>query len=204
MTAQATISPKPPVDISRYADYLEQRRLATQASIGAALEKARRRIGLSLETAAAELRLTERNLDHYEAGIRTPSPGMLLEMADLYGTKVEAFGRRDPAPRLPPHIDYESETLWIGWTPISLSAGSADNAHVIRSLAAAIRSMRSLSESKPVYLREAEIPLIASLLDLDDVDLPTVLMKFLGLTYIESEDLVQAMRADDLETTRAS
>lgn len=193
MTASQTISPHPRTGTAAYADDLERLRRSTQARVGAALEKARRRLGVSRFDAAERLGLTERDMEHFEQGVRTPSPSLLNEFAAAYGTKVEAFGSREMASRVPPHIDWADKTLWIGWTPIPLGAGG--NRQVVHNLGVAIRSMRNADDVTPLYLRERELPLIASLLDLTDEDLPLILMRELRLSYTESMDTLMKMEA---------
>ncbi len=192
-TTGLEVSAHPP-DLAPYINAIETYRENSQVAIGLALEKARRRMGHTAAGAAGALRISERELGHFESGLRTPSAGMLMEMAELYGTKVAAFGSRDLALRLPPYIDYGEKILWIGWTPVRLDCGSADNTHVVRSIASALRSMRSLSETRPVYLRANEIPLIGSLLDLEDPDLAATMMHYFGFTYVEAEAVLMRMR----------
>lgn len=185
------------VDVSRYSDYIEERRSASQVPVGRALEQARRRVGYSTATAAESLHISERELANFESGLRTAPPSLITDMAALYGVKSEMFGSRLLVPRLEPHIDPEEQTLWLGWTPIALETGTAKNRHLIRSIASALRSMRNLGETEPLYLREKELPMIGSLLDLDDEDLPTLIMHWFRLTLNEVNDVLEKMHGDE-------
>ncbi len=166
--------------------------------LGHALETTRRAAGYSKGAAALRLGVTLRELDHYETGIRTPSVVTLGRIARLYDVELERFAARPYVPRVPPRIDRLSRTLTMGWVVIDLSPIDENpddrNAYLLGALADALRAMRTLTEAQPVYLRRAELPLLATLLDIDHRELPLLIMRHLSLTLTESTQLVAALK----------
>lgn len=173
------------------SDTIDNTDVSDQAAIGKALERARLRVGLSTVDAASRLGLSDRHLAYLEAGIKTPADDLMLDMAKLYGVEITAFGQRAEAMRRSPRIDEELGRLWIGWTPVAIRG--AGNERLISDLAAAIRENRGLAPQHPVYLREREVPLIASLVDLDDDEVGALLAKHFHIALDEANALVEEM-----------
>ncbi len=156
-----------------------------------ALEKARRRVGFSVEAAADELNITTRLLGDIESGMRTPGPDLIEAMVSLYGVEPGRIEGREWVPRVPARYDAESHVLQMGWTSIQIK--EKDNDHIARSLAVALREMRSLPGDGPVVLRSTELGLLAPLFDLSAPDLPEILARYLRLTPNEALSLVNQM-----------
>lgn len=165
-----------------------------QLPMGEALVTVRRRAGYSIESAAIELGITSRHLLHIEAGLRTPSAELLGEIEEVYGIELERLESRSWADRIPPRYDVETNTLWLGWLPIEADIG--DNEKMVRSIAAALRTMRSLSDHQPLYLRGSEFPVLSPLFDLDDLHLPFYFMRYLHQTFQEASWLYTALCAE--------
>ncbi len=167
-------------------------------TLGDTLARTREEAEFSKGAAALRLGISLRELDHYEAGIRTPSVVTLGHLAALYNVATEHFAVRTQTPRVPPRIDRINRTLTIGWMVIDLSPIDADpaerNTYLLGALGDSLRAMRTLTPAQPVYLRKAELPLLATLLDIDDADLTTVIMRHLALTLAEACDLVISLK----------
>ncbi len=186
---------------------LEQRsrevpeRIVDSVPLGRALEKARSRLGYSLEAAASTLGISERLLGHLEAGLRTPTEGLLEVLCERLGLDPERLGTRAYVPRVAPYLNESGNILWLGWLPIHLPEGFG-NEHLVRSVGSTLRLMRSLDPSQPVYLRASDLPLLVSLLDIEDPTLPTLLIRYLGLTLSEAvweiTRMQEILTADDV------
>lgn len=158
---------------------------------GLALEKARRRIGLRAMDAAARLGISPGVLGDFESGLRTPNDEIVAAMSALYGVEPDQFASRPLAPRTPPRYDSDAGVLWLGNNAIALRDG--DHEHVVRWLAAALRSMRSLPASSPVIPRTPDLELLSSILDLDDPELENVLMQHLNVSPSDALGLINEM-----------
>jgi hypothetical protein len=101
-------------------------------------------------------------------------------MVALYGVEPGRIVSRSWVPRVPPRYDPKTKTLWLGWNGICITEG--DNEQIIRSVADALRSMRSVGHDTPLKLRATDLPLLAELLDLSDESLPDILMRYLRLS----------------------
>ena len=186
------LAPKMPMSLDMGPEpKTSPRQTRTGVATADALTMARRRIGFSVDTAADALHIGIRELYHYESGFRTPSGELIAEMARLYGVEPERLGTREWVPRVPPRFDERASVLWLGWMPIEVKPG--DNEHLIRSVAGALRTMRSLDGSDPIFIRASELPLLAGLLDLDDPRLVDHLANYLTLNDVESLALLNEM-----------
>ncbi len=165
------------------------------APIGMLLEKTRRRLGYSVESVCAALFLTDRELNHYESGVREPPPGDLERLAEFYGVDIERFrpGARaaiehDAAAR-------NSDILWLGWAGVELTGeGRRDNRAIVPRLAQTIRSIRALSETASITFRDDELAEIAGALDLEDDDLLALMILWFGLSASQSVALLARLR----------
>ncbi len=160
---------------------------------GEALCKARRRVGHSIESAATAIHIPPSALADYESGMRTPGEDLINELADLYGVERRRLASRPWVPQVPPEYDSETRALSMGWHTIQVQPGN--NEHLIRSVAAALRSMRSLAETAPLQIRGAELPLLSSLMDLSDPALTDIMVRYLGLAPDEALGLINEMVA---------
>lgn len=162
-----------------------------QLPVGEALVAVRQRSGYSLDSAARELGISVRHLLHIEAGLRTPSQELLGHIEEIYGFELDRLESRTWAERIPPRYDLETGTLWLGWLPIEAEAG--ENEKLVRSIAAALRTMRSMNDHQPVYLRGSEFPVLSPLFDLEDLHLPFYFMRYLHQTFQEASWLYTAL-----------
>lgn len=165
--------------------------------LGQALEGARRRVQFSVEAAAQQLGIDSRELGMYESGIRSPRQDLLEAMGTLYGVDPSRLESRPYLPRIPPKIDLQAKTLELGWMSIDLSPiderPDEANQYLVRSIAGSLRTMRGLDVGQPVFLRRSEFPLLASLLNTSDDDLPVLFMRHLSLSYREVTDLIKGI-----------
>ncbi len=158
---------------------------------GLALEKARRRVGFSAPDAAARLGINPGLLGEFENGIRTPDQELIAVMSQLYGVEPGRLASRPLVPRVPSRYDSDAGVLWMGWSSIQIR--EKDNEQIIRSIAAALRSMRSLADFSPVLLRSTELPLLSSLFDLHDLELEDLLMRYLNVPPSDALGIVNEM-----------
>lgn len=161
--------------------------------LGEALEKARIRVGFSVQAAASAVGVSETELAHYECGIRTPSADISAALARIYGVEPERLGHREFVARVPGRFNAEEGALWLGWCRINFDPLTDTNEHLLRSIGAALRSMRSLPETAPVFIRSQEIELFASLIDLTDENLAFLVMRYLRLSYSDTTSLIAEM-----------
>ncbi|MEZ5343114.1 MAG: helix-turn-helix transcriptional regulator [Acidimicrobiales bacterium] len=166
--------------------------------LGEALRKARTRVGYGLEAAATAAGLSERELGDYECGIRTPNQAVSEALANIYGVEPERFGNREFVARVPGRYDSDKQILWLGWFRIDFNPATGTNEQLFRSVGAALRSMRSLSETAPVFIRQQEVAILAALLDLADADLAFLIMRYLRLSYAEASNLIERMWAHEI------
>jgi hypothetical protein len=81
----------------------------------------------------------------------------------------------------------------LGWCSIAVVPG--DNEHLARSVAVAVRTMRSLTDESPVRLRSSDLSLLGTLFDLDDEFLTDHLSKHLRVPPNEALGLINEMVA---------
>lgn len=165
-----------------------------QVPAGHVFQTLRHRLAYSLESAASALGVEERELDLIESGIRTPDDALVEQMAELYGVDPAKLGSRGVMPRVPAALDNDRNVLWLGWLPVELDAVDS-NESLLRSISQNIRSMRRMGESQPIYVRATDLTLLAAVVDLDDDELPTVMMRHLKLTLMESVELIDVLRS---------
>lgn len=158
---------------------------------GEALEKARRRVGFSVGAAAEELKISTRLLGDIESGMRAPDAELVDAMVALYGVEPGRIANRKWVPRVPASYDADTQILRLGWSSIQIK--EKDNDHIARSIAVALREMRSLPGESPVVLRSTELGPLAPLFDLHDPDLPEILTKYLRLPPSDALNLVNHM-----------
>ena len=164
---------------------------ALDVPTGEALERARRAVRCSHESAAAYLGISTRALADFESGMRTPSQDILRSMASLYDTNFESDTTRQWASRSDAQFDNDTATLWIGLTCIRV--GGMSNEELCCSVSTAIRSVRQASASETVHLRSGEKPQLARLFDLRDEALPDLLMEHFCISPSDALVLVSEM-----------
>lgn len=154
---------------------------------------ARRRLGWSLDLAAREVGISPTHLDHIEVGVRSPDNELIARLAEVYGLDGERLEARARMERVPPRYDAETGKLWLGWLPIETVG--FDNEQILTAIGSSLRTMRSLAEQHPVHIRDADLPVLAPLLDFEDRQLSRRLMTFLGLSPSEATVLVDKLKA---------
>lgn len=162
-------------------------------ALGQALEQGRARLGYSLATAAVAIGISERLLGQIEAGLRTPNEGILVAICERFGLDRDRLGTRAYVERVAPHLNDDESILWLGWLPIHLPEGY-DTEYILQAVASTIRTMRSLQASQPVYLRSTDVPLLVTLIDVEDPNLITTLVRHLGLTMHEAIEEIERMQ----------
>lgn len=168
-------------------------------TVGDALERARHRVGFSVESAAAAVGISQRELGHIEAGLRTPQLDVLKALARIYGVDHNRFGSGRWVPRVPPRYDAEEALIWLGYFSVTFDRSLHDNNYLLQSVGGAIRTMRSLDSQMPVFLRSNEFALFADLLDLEDAELPQLMGHHLNLDSAHIEWLIEQLKACLLE-----
>jgi transcriptional regulator with XRE-family HTH domain len=162
-----------------------------QVPTGEALEKARRRVGFTAVAASEALGIPVRALGDFESGLRTPSDAVVEAMLALYGIELGRITSRSWVPRVPPRYDSDTQTLWLGWSAIHITEKANDQ--ILCSVAAALRSMRSLAHDAPLQVRATDLPLLAQVLDLTDENLPDTFMRYFRLSPSDCLCLVNEM-----------
>lgn len=163
-------------------------------TIGVLLERARTRLGLSIEMVARELWLSPTDLDNYESGMRIPSANLVERLAEYYGVRPERFETDVPATFEISQTDATASALWLGWAAIDLSEWDGSNDYLMRSIAETLRVMRSLGSMDPVTVRETELQAISSVVDLRDPFLAARIQIWLRISAEAAEHLIYRLR----------
>lgn len=163
-------------------------------SLGMTIERARKRLGLSVEAACRDLMLTERELNQYESGLRTPSQGVLERLAELYGLDVERLKPGTQSGLERGGSPDKADRLWIGWTPVEIDRLETGNGPRLRAVAQAIRFMRGASDNDSFVVRDDEVDLFAEVLDVYAPDLVDDIAKWFALDQTEAETLASRIR----------
>lgn len=87
----------------------------------------------------------------------------------------------DPLPR---------DANWYGWAAVDLSIHEGSNDSRLSSIAQNIRVMRSLGSDAPVTVRDEELAVIGSVLDLTDPNLLPQVMRHLALSKAAATELI--------------
>ena len=168
-------------------------------TVGDALEKARHRVGFSIESAAAAVGISQRELGNIESGMRTAQHDVMKALARIYGVDHNRFGSGRWVPRVPPRYDESQRVLWLGYMSIAFDSAVDGNDRLLQSVGGAARTMRSLDSQAPVFLRKNEYAVYAELLDLDDPELPQLLGHHLNIDSDHIDWLMKQLRACLLE-----
>lgn len=163
-------------------------------TIGVLLERARKRLGLPIETVAKELWLSPTDVDNYESGMRIPSANLVERLAEYYGVRPERFETNAPAELETSESDAALSTLWLGWAAIDLSEWDGSNDYLMRSIAETLRVMRSLGPMDPVTVRETELHAISSVVDLRDPFLAARIQIWLRISAEAADHLIYRLR----------
>ncbi len=162
--------------------------------IGTLLEKSRRRLGYSTETVARELWLSKRELDNFESGMATPPNDIVERLAEFYGIDPERLTPGRIAERVAAPDEAGHEILYLAWAAVDLSETDGSNTQLLFKLSQTMRSIRGLAEGSPVSIRDDELEVIASVLDLDHVDFAGDLARAFGLSALETGELAARLQ----------
>ncbi len=108
--------------------------------IGVVLEKARRRLHYSPEQISRQLGIRPLELNAIEAGLRTPSPELVEQLASFYGVDAD---RLDPSRR----AEREGDMLYLGYAVVNLSTTDGSNGQGLQQIATTMRSIRDLART---------------------------------------------------------
>lgn len=157
--------------------------------LGRLLESARRRIGLSEQAAANRVRVSVHEIYDFESGLRTPSQTLVELMCEAYGI--------EPA-RLASDVGMalgdgpQPNKLFIAWYEVDLA--EIDDAERLRRIGVTFRRLRSLSEERPVTIRDDELVLISRIIDTNDTNLPSHLARAFGIDATHAEVVAARLR----------
>ncbi len=159
-----------------------------------ALTKVRQIRGHTLDVAAGGVGMTPRQLRDLESGSSHPDVATIERMAAFYDIDADRFGTEAMIQRQAPSVDPAACVIWFGWLPITYESNDAPNASILESVANGIRLLRSSDPTAAVVMRESELDLVMTLLDLDDEDLVVDAVRALRLPWKHTEQLISASR----------
>jgi len=138
-----------------------------------AVATARALLGYSMEGAAGALNLPVSIVRDAESGAIDISPELQALFEDFYDIELTSLIRKKPqhAPRTPIAYDAAQGILRVGTLGVRFRLGLDGNDVLLRGFSSAIRRQRQLPPSVPLQLRKADMPVLASLLNLDDPEL---------------------------------
>lgn len=142
--------------------------------LGVAAATARALIGYSVEGAAARLGIPSAIIEEAESGVIEINDELRALFEDCYGVKLETLLAKqvgEHAPRTPMAYDAAQGILRVGTLGVRFRLGRDDNDSLLRGFSSAVRRQRQLPPSVPLQLREADMPVLAALLDLEDPEL---------------------------------
>jgi transcriptional regulator with XRE-family HTH domain len=157
-----------------------------------AFAKVRQIRGLAIETSAAALGVTPRELRAIESGSAHPDPEMIARMADHYRIDADRLGTDVMIRPSDPGIDPDQCIIWFGWLPIEYGSNLGSNHSILNAVADGIRLLRSVGPTSSVRLRSKELDLVMTLLDLNDEHLIRDAVRAFRLPWKQTEELIAA------------
>ncbi len=153
-------------------------------SFAHAAATARTLVGYSVEGAATALGVTVSLIRDIESGAVELTPELRALMEDKYGVPFASLIQQAPtySPRTPISYDAANGVLRVGTLGVRFRLGLDDNDVLLRGFSSAVRRQRQLPPSIPLQLRKADIPVLATLLDLEDEDLDSRAQFWFGQT----------------------
>ena len=143
-------------------------------TFGEAVGEARSMLSLSKEGAAARLGMSTAMLEDVESGLIPPNPVLVAKFEEAYEIRINLENtrtERDHAPRRPLVYDAEQGRLTLGEMVVEFRVGVDDNDHLLGQFSGALRRLRRQSPGTPLTLRQADLPMLAQLIDLEDPEL---------------------------------
>jgi len=134
---------------------------------------ARSLIGYSIEGAAEALDIPASIVRDAEDGLVEINDDLRRAMESCYGIDLTSLVRKSPdfKPRTTIGYDAAQGVLRIGTLGVRFRIGLDSNDVLLRGFSSAIRRQRQLPPSIPLQLRKVDLPVLASLLDLEDPEL---------------------------------
>jgi transcriptional regulator with XRE-family HTH domain len=174
--------------------------------LAAAAGTARTLIGYSLEGASEAMGVSQSILKDAEEGNVPINTVLRFQMEQCYGVNLENFITRRPEwkPRTPLEYNAEQGVLRVGTLGVRFRVGVDDNDALLRGFSAAIRRQRRLPPSVPLRLRAADIPVLATLLDLEDPELDERAQFWFGQTPETAQGFRQLLRIAATAATSAA
>jgi hypothetical protein len=138
-----------------------------------AASTARSLIGYSVEGAAEAMNVAASIIQDAEDGTVEINGELRVRMETCYGVALESLLRKSPEydQRAPIGYDAAQGVLRIGTLGVRFRMGLDSNDVLLRGFSSGMRRQRQLPPSVPLELRKVDIPVLASLLDLDDPEL---------------------------------
>ncbi|MGI9608163.1 MAG: hypothetical protein ACR2P0_18675 [Acidimicrobiales bacterium] len=146
---------------------------ARNDALAEAASTARTIIGYSIEGAATAMGVPAAIIADVESGRVVITDDLRGRIEACYQVDLDTFIRpqRAQQPRLPLAYDEEKGILRVGTLGVRWRKEVDTNDALLRGFSSAIRRQRRLAPSVPLRLRQADIPMLANLLDLTDVHL---------------------------------
>lgn len=134
---------------------------------------ARSLLGYSIEGAAAALDIPVSIVRDAEEGLVEINSELRARLESCYGIDLGSLVRKSPdfKPRTPLGYDAAQGVLRVGTLGVRFRIGLDSNDVLLRGFSSAVRRQRQLPPSVPLQLRKVDIPVLASLLDLEDPEL---------------------------------
>lgn len=178
----------------------EKAGLVEKTLLSSFLRTAREDADLSADGAALLTGIPRDRLLRIEIGAASPSASELDDLCRTYECDIDAgLPDKEFLPRLPSRAFVDEDILVLGQCQIPVTRPNTD---ILNSIAIAIRTMRQLSDDVPITLRVAEIPTIASVLDVGCDGLAVDLVDAFRITGSHSLELVAAFRQAKPATSR--
>lgn len=173
------------------------------ALLSSFLRSSREQADLTIRDAADRSDIDCEHLARIEIGAASPTAEELDRLCALYECDVDSVDSGGEfLPQLPSRAHRNGEWLLLGPVVISLEDANT-NDDILDAVGRAVRQVRSLDGDAAVHIRRSEIPMIASLLNLECESLPVTIARTLRLSVVNSYELVEAMR-DSLEPEKPS
>lgn len=147
--------------------------LSETIDLAHAAATARSLLGYSIEGAAEALDIPVSIVRDAEDGTVEINDELRQRMESCYGIELASLVRKSPdfKPRTPLGYDAAQGVLRVGTLGVRFRIGLDSNDVLLRGFSSAVRRQRQLPPSVPLQLRKVDLPVLASLLDLEDPEL---------------------------------
>ncbi len=174
----------------------EEQIAAADNPMAHAVATARALLGYSLEGASARLGIPVAIIEDAESGDLQINDELKAVFEEAYGIELKTLVRKrtDYVPRTPLAYDAANGILRVGTLGIRFRLGLDDNDVLLRGFSSAVRRQRQLPPSVPLQLRKADLPVLSSLLDLDDPELDERAQFWFGQTDQTAQSFKRMLR----------